>query len=54
MQRKLTFEETQQLNYLNERKKILTDNFIGSILEINAQIKEINNGSWLKSIKNKK
>lgn len=50
MERQLTDREKKQIDYLQNRKMELIDNLMGACEEINAQIKEVKNGNWLRCV----
>lgn len=45
-ERKLTNEEKRQLKYLESRKNILINGFVGAIKEIDTQMEEVKSGYW--------
>ena len=50
MKRKLSLKEKNQIAYLQKRKDELLENFIGACQEINNQILEVKNGSWIHDV----
>lgn len=47
----MTELEKGQLAILLKRKEMLIDNMIGAVEDINQQIKEVKNGTWLRDLK---
>ena len=47
----MTYLEKKQIEYLKRQKDALIDSFIGACEEINEQIKDVKNGTWLKEVK---
>lgn len=48
----MTYLEKKQIEYLKKQKDALIDSFMGACEEINAQIKDVKNGTWLKEVQN--
>ena len=46
----MTALERKQIEYLKKQKDSLIDAFMGACEEINEQIKDVKNGTWLKEV----